>query len=193
MLKRGETLPNIWIIWLLKYWILYVLCQLYMLYVFIWFLFSFSDIPNVNIPDNYYAVEISNNVVIPCNINSNPNHFSVTWQRRNNNGAINNLDVSDQTQYNNGNIGTPALTILNAQNADEGYYICTATNAVGTGSSSLTYIDVTGSKYHINFLYIVLLNDLLIDWLIDWCLMPTLSVFQPFCGVDWIVNKCLLF
>jgi hypothetical protein len=75
-------------------------------------LISFSDIPNVNIPENYYAVEISNNVVIPCNINSNPNHFSVTWQRRNNNGAINNLDVSDQTQYNNGNIGTPALTIL---------------------------------------------------------------------------------
>ena len=118
-------------------------------------MFSFSDIPNVNIPENYYAVEISNNVVIPCNINSNPSHFAVTWQRRDNNGAISNLDVSDQTQYNNGNIGTPALTILNAQNADEGYYICTATNAVGTGSSSLTYIDVTGSKYDIIFLYIV--------------------------------------
>jgi hypothetical protein len=37
------------------------------------------------------------------------------------------------------------------------------------------------------------LNDLLIDWLIDWCLMPTLSVFQPFCGVDWFVSECLLF
>jgi hypothetical protein len=65
-----------------------------MLYVFIWFLFSFSDIPNVNIPENYYAVEISNNVVIPCNINSNPNHFSVTWiSEKENKNHINTYNI----------------------------------------------------------------------------------------------------
>jgi hypothetical protein len=30
----------------------------------------------------------------------------------------------------------------------------------------------------------LLSNDWLIDWLIDWCLMPTLTVFQLYCGVN---------
>lgn len=38
------------------------------------------------------------------------------------------------------------MTIQTTTDSDEGYYICTATNAVGTGSSSQSYVDVTGSK-----------------------------------------------
>jgi hypothetical protein len=30
---------------------------------------------------------------------------------------------------------------------DRGYYVCTASNIVGTGTSQTTFLDVTGSKY----------------------------------------------
>jgi len=40
------------------------------------------------------------------------------------------------------------LTITNAVSGDEGNYICTASNVVGTGSSQQTFLDVTGSMYN---------------------------------------------
>jgi hypothetical protein len=52
-----------------------------------------------------------------------------------------------QQKYTGSAVNTPSLTIYNAVQADEGYYICQATNAVGTGQSSQTYLDVVGSKY----------------------------------------------
>ena len=99
----------------------------------------------MSIPSNY-QVEIGQNVVVVCTITSNPQHTSVQWQRRDSNNAITNLDVSDATQYSGGTFNTPSLTILNAANNGEGYYICTATNVVGQGSSQAAYVDVTGSK-----------------------------------------------
>lgn len=104
-----------------------------------------ADIPVVQIPDNY-QVEIGQNVVVVCTVTSNPAHTTVQWKRVNNNQETN-LDISDSSQYQNGNLQNPSLTILNAATDDEGYYRCTATNSVGTGTSALSYVDVTGSKY----------------------------------------------
>ena len=106
---------------------------------------NFSGVPLVSIPQNY-QVEIGQNVVVVCSITSNPQHFTVQWKRRDNNNALTNIDTSDQTQYTGGNLNTPSLTILNAANNDEGFYICTATNVVGQGSSQAAYVDVTGCK-----------------------------------------------
>ncbi|XP_052061298.1 hemicentin-1-like isoform X3 [Mytilus californianus] len=107
------------------------------------FLTVTGDLPVVQIPDNY-QVEIGQSVVVVCTITSNPAHTTVQWKRVNNNQETN-LDISDSTQYQNGNLQNPSLTILNAATNDEGYYRCTATNSVGTGSSALSYVDVTGN------------------------------------------------
>ncbi|XP_063420706.1 hemicentin-1-like [Mytilus trossulus] len=42
-------------------------------------------------------------------------------------------------------VSSPSLTISYAVSGDEGYYICTATNIVGTGTSQQTFLDVTGN------------------------------------------------
>lgn len=106
-----------------------------------------SDIPAVAIPNNY-QVEIGQSVIVVCTVNSDPAHTTVQWQRRSASGSVTNLDISNQNKYQNGNLNNPSLTILSATAADEGYYICTATNAVGTGTSGDRYVDVTGSKFH---------------------------------------------
>ncbi|XP_076112265.1 hemicentin-1-like isoform X5 [Mytilus galloprovincialis] len=107
------------------------------------FLTVTGDIPVVQIPDNY-QVEIGQSVVVVCTVTSNPAHTTVQWKRVNNNQETN-LDISDSSQYQNGNLQNPSLTILNAATDDEGYYRCTATNSVGTGTSALSYVDVTGN------------------------------------------------
>ena len=77
----------------------------------------------------------------------------MTW-RKIINGNPTNLDTTSN-RYTGGNVNTPSLTISNTVDSDEGYYICTATNAVGTGQSSQTYVDVTGSKYKITLFLLV--------------------------------------
>lgn len=80
-----------------------------------------------------------------CEVQADPLHNSVQWKRVLN-GVTQNLDISNGNKYIGGTRNTPSLTIQSTGDSDEGYYICTATNAVGTGSSSQSYVDVTGSK-----------------------------------------------
>jgi hypothetical protein len=56
-------------------------------------------------------------------------------------------EVSTYFQVHGGTVNTPSLTILNAEDDDETYYTCQATNAAGTGTSTQTYLDVLGSKW----------------------------------------------
>lgn len=51
-------------------------------------------------------------------------------------------------KYSGSTVGSPSLIINNAVIDDEGFYICRATNAVGTGQSQQTFLDVIGSKYY---------------------------------------------
>jgi hypothetical protein len=51
-------------------------------------------------------------------------------------------------RFSGATVNSPTLTISQAQVADEGYYVCFATNSVGTGQSSQTFLDVIGSKYN---------------------------------------------
>lgn len=57
------------------------------------------------------------------------------------------MDVST-TKYSGSTVGEPSLTINNANSNDETFYICYASNSVGTGQSSQTYLDVVGSKFY---------------------------------------------
>lgn len=104
-----------------------------------------AAIPDVQIVSDSYSVEIGSAVTLECQIKSDPPHNSVQWQRVLE-GVPQNLDVSNSIKYVGGTSNTPSLTIQNVADSDEGNYICTATNAMGTGSSSQTNVDVTGSK-----------------------------------------------
>lgn len=76
---------------------------------------------------------------------SNPAHTSVQWLRVLN-GVTSSINLGTVGKYSGSTVNQPSLTINNPVNADEGYYICQATNSVGSGQSSQTYLDVIGSK-----------------------------------------------
>jgi hypothetical protein len=45
--------------------------------------------------------------------------------------------ANNQNKYGGGSLGTPSLTVKSAdRNADRAFYECSATNAIGTGTSS---------------------------------------------------------
>lgn len=108
-------------------------------------LFLILGAPQVAILSNNYRVEVGNTITIQCVITANPSVTSVQWQRLVN-GQTQNVDVAGNARITGGTVTTPSITINNAQFSDEGNYICTATNAVGTGASAQSYLDVFGSK-----------------------------------------------
>ncbi|XP_071166138.1 hemicentin-1-like [Mytilus edulis] len=101
-----------------------------------------GTVPAVQILSNYYSVQIGLSVTLQCTVTANPSHTSVTWKKIVNGQETN---IGSNNRYSGGSTNTPSLTISNAVDTDEGYYICTAANAVGTGQSSQTYLDVSGS------------------------------------------------
>ncbi|CAC5377794.1 HMCN [Mytilus coruscus] len=124
-----------------------------------------GSVPSVQILSNYYSVEIGLSITLQCTVTGNPSHTSVTWNKIVNGQQTN---IGSNIRYSGGSTNTPSLTISNAIDTDEGYYICTAANAVGTGQSSQTYLDVTGSiltvtvpqsSYSVNYGQSVQLGD----------------------------------
>ncbi|XP_052058077.1 hemicentin-1-like isoform X8 [Mytilus californianus] len=103
-----------------------------------------GNIPVVQVLQNTYTVQVGNVVTLQCTVTANPAHTSVQWQRLVN-GQTTTINLGTVGKYTGSSVNTPSLTINNAANSDEGYYICRATNSVGTGQSSQTYLDVIGS------------------------------------------------
>lgn len=91
-------------------------------------------------------MEVGNTRTLQCSIiTANPAITSVSWQKIVN-GVAQDVDVAGTARFSGSTVTTPSLTINNAQFSDEGNYICRATNAVGTGASAQSYLDVYGSK-----------------------------------------------
>ncbi|XP_069115359.1 hemicentin-1-like isoform X2 [Argopecten irradians] len=102
-----------------------------------------GGIPAVSIPQTSYSVVRGSTITIPCTVSSSPTATSIVWQRIVN-GAASTLTM-DGTKLSGGSLTTPSLTISNSATSDQAYYVCKATNSVGTGQSSQTYLTVTGS------------------------------------------------
>lgn len=85
-------------------------------------------------------------MTLGCTVTANPSHTTVYW-RRVINGALTDITVTNNNKYSGSTVNSPSLTIFNADNSDEGNYICYADNSVGTGQSSQTFLDVFGSKW----------------------------------------------
>jgi hypothetical protein len=106
-----------------------------------------SGIPVVRILQNQYTVNYGASVTLECTVTATPGHTSVQW-RRTINGVQTTIAVSNNNnKYSGSAVNTPSLTINTAENGDEGFYTCYATNSVGTGNSQQTYLDVVGSMF----------------------------------------------
>ena len=106
---------------------------------------SFVDVPSVTVGQGYTCI-IGNTITMTCTIFSTPSATSVQWNRNTNTVPVAINVASNPTKYSGATVSTPSLTISNCLESDEGYYTCQATNAVGTDVSSLTFLNVQGSK-----------------------------------------------
>ncbi|CAC5393170.1 HMCN [Mytilus coruscus] len=103
-----------------------------------------GSVPSVTIGQGY-TVNLGSSVTIQCTVFATPSASSVTWKKISSNGAESFINVANSVKYNGGTVGTPSLTVLNAGDSDEAYYVCSATNAAGTGTSAQSFLDVLGS------------------------------------------------
>ena len=97
----------------------------------------------MTIPEPQYTVTVGNTITMVCDIDANPAHTVVTWSKIVNGQPT---QVTTGSRITGSTVSIPSLTISNAGNTDNGYYVCSATNSVGTGQSAQTYLNVVGSK-----------------------------------------------
>ncbi|XP_069133119.1 mucin-22-like isoform X2 [Argopecten irradians] len=96
--------------------------------------------PSVVVSQPSYSVLTGSTVTLNCTVSANPSHTSVQWLKV----------VNISGKYTGSSVSSPSLTISGVQPSDQGQYICTASNVIGTGQSSVTTLSVTNSKYLYN-------------------------------------------
>ncbi|XP_069133870.1 basement membrane-specific heparan sulfate proteoglycan core protein-like [Argopecten irradians] len=102
-----------------------------------------GTIPIVSIPTPTYATNFGGTITMVCNVNADPTHTSVSWQK-NTNGVFQAVNIVGTTRYSGGTANSPSLVITGAVTGDTGTYRCTATNSFGTGTSGNTKLTITG-------------------------------------------------
>jgi hypothetical protein len=103
----------------------------------------FPALLNVAISPPTSLVIQGNSQTITCSANGYPVVTGISWTRENNAGLVT-LDLTNTGKYTGGNTGNPSLTISNFETTDAGTYVCKATNAVGTASSSNSVLTYAG-------------------------------------------------
>lgn len=111
------------------------------------YLFITGSIPVVTVSQPTYSGTTGQSVTLQCTVSS-PNDAlqSVSWTFNNGASTIIIAAFSNTAKYSGTTTTTPSLTIFNLASTDAGTYTCSATNTIGTGSSSATSLSVTGSK-----------------------------------------------
>ncbi|VDI64481.1 Hypothetical predicted protein [Mytilus galloprovincialis] len=99
-----------------------------------------GGIPEVSIGLSKYTIKQGEGVTLLCTVKSNPKHVSVQWKKRTDDSDI--ILKQGATGIDGITIDTPSLTLRTTDISDSGYYICYATNEIGTGrSKSITLTD----------------------------------------------------
>ncbi|KAK7459748.1 hypothetical protein BaRGS_00038931 [Batillaria attramentaria] len=83
-----------------------------------------------------YTVTVGETITVHCDMVAEPEILTVTWYK---DGAA--VDTSTG-HYSGGSVDIPSLTIDKVRKTDVGEYICGATNRVGAGNSSASYMKV---------------------------------------------------
>lgn len=129
-------------------------------------------------------------------VNSIPPATSIGWIKTQQ-GVTTTINVS-LSKYSGGTISDPSLRIYDADLSDEGSYVCSATNIVGTGTSQEMSLSVVVCKYAV-FLLIINRNSCLIRRLLRWLFFNNYMYVSkllflnshPFCfcpSIYWISN-----
>ncbi|OWF41783.1 basement membrane-specific heparan sulfate proteoglycan core protein-like [Mizuhopecten yessoensis] len=106
-----------------------------------------AGIPTVTIGLGSYNINSGTTVTLQCTVGSTVTVTAVSWSRILN-GVPSSITV-DNSKYTNANTGNPSLTIASTTNADDGIYVCSATNSAGTSSSLATVLTVTTTSIQI--------------------------------------------
>lgn len=93
-----------------------------------------------------YSVTTGQSVTLVCSVSAIPAVSTITWKISDTGGHMNTLNVNG-VKYTGGTTGIPSLTIVTTAKSDQRYYMCSATNSIGTGDSQMTYLYVTGGRY----------------------------------------------
>lgn len=108
----------------------------------------FTAPPTVTLTSTQFPVIVGNDIVLGCNVISNPTHTEVYWVFTNNAGQATTITSSTNTvKYGGVTIQSPSLVLRNADFSDIGKYICYAKNSIGTGNSEEATLEVAGRKY----------------------------------------------
>eukprot|EP00105_Crassostrea_gigas_P036163 XP_019920311.1 PREDICTED: hemicentin-1 [Crassostrea gigas] len=103
-----------------------------------------GSLPSVTITQTTYSVITGSNQQIPCFVSANPTASAIGWTFRSATSGTTVTITSSTSGYSivTSSTSQSTLTVLAADNNDEGTYTCQATNQVGNGSDS-AFLDVT--------------------------------------------------
>ncbi|XP_052093957.1 neuroglian-like [Mytilus californianus] len=97
-----------------------------------------GGLPNIMINQTVVRVNASESTTLFCEASGVPNVIFVDWKKKQNGSFTSNILGRD--------INSPSLTFPSTTPNDIGEYICTATNLLGTTSSSSIFLDVIKNK-----------------------------------------------
>ena len=111
--------------------------------------FISTGIPLVFVPKVKYSVVNGSSVSLDCQVNVGiPAETNVQWIKIIEKEKLEIINVGgNPKKYAGATENKPSLTILNADDSNEGYYICQALNAVGKGQSSIVRLEVMSGNY----------------------------------------------
>ena len=100
------------------------------------------DAPRLSVNGITVTASIGETIVLSCAVDANPVISDLYWTRANRGVAID--TVKNPQKYSGGSTDSPRLTIFGADSSDTGQYTCVAVNAVGTTTSDVVFVSVTG-------------------------------------------------
>ena len=107
-------------------------------------LFYFIGRPSIHISPTHVEVVRGQSHTITCSVSSIPVITDVTWIKTTAVGSEIVNVVGVDGKFSGGTLSDPSLTINNIAKLDEGTYVCTATNCLGTTSSEYSVLTCKG-------------------------------------------------
>ena len=100
------------------------------------------DAPRLSVSGITVTASSGETIVLSCAVDANPVISDLYWTRANSGVAID--TINNPQKYSGGSTGSPSLIIFGADSSDTGQYTCVAVNSVGTSTSDVVLVSVTG-------------------------------------------------